>query len=52
MLQLPDLLGLYKQAAVSTTCLSSGSCVRLPISSDNVSHSWISDGVERLLIIS
>jgi hypothetical protein len=31
MLYLPDLLGLYKEAAVSTVCLSSGSCGRLPI---------------------
>jgi hypothetical protein len=34
MLQLPDLLGLYRWAAGSAICLSSGSCARLPISSD------------------
>ena len=31
MLELPNLLGLYKYAADSIVYLSSGSCVRLPI---------------------
>ena len=51
MLHFTGLLGLYRLAVVSTTCLSSGSCVRLPIFSDNVGHSWISDKVQRLLIV-